>query len=221
MAEARFELAIPEGVWIGELSRRHPGTTFRVLAALPKGSLGVGLTEIRSDSLTAVIEEMAAYEAVPELAVLSRAEGRALVQFETTLPLLLLAARDSGVPLEMPFELVDGELAWEVTASREHLSELAGNLDAFGVPYTVDYLREEVAYEQLLTDTQRDLVERAIEHGYYDTPRECSLTELAETVGRSKSTVSEMLHRAEEKIVKHHIDREQENERRTVGTPAN
>lgn len=53
-----------------------------------------------------------------------------------------------------------------------------------------------------LTGTQYSLVVRAVELGYYDTPRECSLTDLAEAVGLAKSTVSETLHRAEGKLIK-------------------
>ena len=47
-----------------------------------------------------------------------------------------------------------------------------------------------------------DLLGTAIERGYYDTPRTCTLTELADAVGLAKSTTSEKLHRAEEKVVK-------------------
>lgn len=37
-----------------------------------------------------------------------------------------------------------------------------------------------------------------IERGYYDTPRRCTLTELADELDLAKSTCSERLHRAEE-----------------------
>lgn len=46
----------------------------------------------------------------------------------------------------------------------------------------------------------------AVEAGYYDTPRTCTLTELADEVGLAKSTCSEILHRAEEIIVKEFIE---------------
>ena len=125
-----------------------------------------------------------------------------IVQFETTLPLLLLPARDSGVPLEMPFELSDGTATWEITAPSDRLSELGSQLEFFDISFTVDYIQHEVEDEQLLTDTQLEVIEQAIELGYYDSPRECSQTDLAEELGRAKSTVSETLHRAEGKIIK-------------------
>ena len=55
--------------------------------------------------------------------------------------------------------------------------------------------------DHLLTDRQRTPVETAVAEGYYDTPRDCTLTELAEEVDVAKSTASETLHRAEGKII--------------------
>ncbi len=46
----------------------------------------------------------------------------------------------------------------------------------------------------------------AVEEGYYDTARTCSLTELAGEVGIAKSTCSETLHRAEETVIKQFIE---------------
>jgi len=60
----------------------------------------------------------------------------------------------------------------------------------------------------LLTETQTELVETAIEQGYYDTPRTCSLTDLGREVDIAKSTASETLHRAEEKIIKQFVGEE-------------
>jgi predicted DNA binding protein len=48
----------------------------------------------------------------------------------------------------------------------------------------------------------RYLLRTAVERGYYDTPRRCTLTELAEALDMAKSTCSETLHRAEGKITK-------------------
>ena len=133
-------------------------------------------------------------------------EDTVLVQFETTIPLLLFALEDSGVPLTMPFTIREGQAEWELTAPQHRLSELGTKLEEFGIPFTVNEISQRVEPEQLLTDRQLDLVERAIESGYYDTPRRCSLTALADEVDLAKSTCSETLHRAEEKIVKQFVE---------------
>jgi predicted DNA binding protein len=59
--------------------------------------------------------------------------------------------------------------------------------------------------DPLLTDRQRRLLETARDRGYYDTPRRITLTELANELDFAASTCSEVLHRAEERIVKEHL----------------
>jgi hypothetical protein len=205
MPRAKLRLTVPEGVWVGDLSRRHGGTQFRILAALADEGTGVGLAEVTSESLDAVLSEMRGTEDVVTVDVLQRRETTALVQFETTDPVLLFPVQDSGVPLEMPFDIVWGEAVWEITAPRERLSALGEQLSQFGISFNVEEIRQRIEESQLLTDKQADLVEAAVERGYYDTPRTCSLTELAEELGMAKSTCSETLHRAEGKIIKQFV----------------
>lgn len=208
MPRAKLTLTIPEGVWIGELSRSHPEARFRILAALPGDDTGVGLVEVSAPDLVAVLEGMESEPAVTDLEPLQRTDDAVLVQFETSEPLLLAPMQGSGVPIELPFDIVEGEASWTVTAPRDRLSALGDQLDAFGIEFTVDRIHQQITSEQLLTDRQRRVIETAIEGGYYDTPRECSLTELADELGIAKSTCSETLHRAEEKIIKRAVAEE-------------
>ena len=118
------------------------------------------------------VSAVRAYEDVESVDLLKRTDEDVLVQLGTTMPLLLLPARDSGVPLEMPFEIQDGTAVWEVTAPTDRLSELGSQLETFGISFAVDYVQQRLGEEQLLTDRQRRVVGAAIEQGYYDTPRE-------------------------------------------------
>ncbi|NHX36156.1 MULTISPECIES: helix-turn-helix domain-containing protein [Halolamina] len=203
MPEAKLTLTIPERTWPGEISRTHDDATIRILAAMTETDAGVGLAEIAAPDPRQVLADVRAHDSVDDVEVLQCGDDECLLQFRTHLPLLLLAARDSGLPLEMPFEIRDGDATWTLTAAQDAISELGDQLSALGIAYTVDYLQQEVAgSEELLTDRQRAIVRAAIERGYYDTPRECSLTELADAVGLAKSTASETLHRAEERVMK-------------------
>ena len=206
MPRAELTLTIPEEVWVGELSRAFPAAEFRILAAVPGKDSGVGLTEITADDLVAILGEMDDTDAVTDLEILQQWEDTALVQFETSDPLLLFPVQGSGIPLEMPFTLSDGEARWEITAPQERLSALGQQLEEFGIPFRVERVSQHVETEQLLTQSQLELIQAAVENGYYDTPRDCSLTDLAEAVGIAKSTCSETLHRAEEKIVKEFVE---------------
>jgi len=202
MPRADLTIDLPEGVWVGDLSRSYPDTTFRILSAFPDDDSGYGLLEINSEELDEILDRMRTHEAVQSLETVQRVEDRAVVQFETNeLPLLLTIQR-AQIPLEPPLELVDGEITLHLTAPRDRISAFADQLEALSIPYSLDRIYGDVELSTPLTDTQRELLIAALERGYYDTPRRITLTELAADLGMASSTVSETLHRAEEIVLK-------------------
>jgi predicted DNA binding protein len=207
MPYASLTVGLPGTVWIGDVSRSFPDATFRVLSAVPTDGTGFGLLDVESDDLSRVLDAVEDRDDVSSVRVMHRTDGTAVVQFETADPLLLHTIQESGAPIELPLTIRDGEATVELTASRDHLAAFGRQLDAFGMSYTLDRVYERSGSPDLLTDRQRTLLVRAVERGYYDTPRECTLTELADDVGLAKSTVSVTLHRAEETVVKEFVSR--------------
>ncbi|EMA08187.1 helix-turn-helix domain-containing protein [Haloferax denitrificans] len=208
MPRATLSITLPEQVWVSDLSGRYPDAEFTVLAAMPADETGVGLVEIRAADIEPVVTTIDEYESVVSVTILEAQPERALVQFETTEPLLILTLSEVGIPLELPITIVDGEVTVEVTAPRENLSELGDQLAQFGIPFDLVSIHQSIDTESLLTDDQYALLETAVAEGYYDTPRTCTLTELAEAVGLAKSTTSEKLHRAEGKVMKAFLARD-------------
>lgn len=206
MTQARLVVEMPDGPWVADVSRSHPDATFQVLAGLPGDGPGFALVWITAPDVDAVLEDMDEHPAVTEMSIMQQTDHEATVHFETSAPLLLIAAKESGVPIQMPVEIVEGEATIDVTGAHDRLSELGRQFREFGLEFRVKYIQERMELSQLLTETQQQLVLEAVDHGYYDTPRRCSLTDLAEEVGLAKSTCSETLHRAEEAIVKDFVD---------------
>lgn len=206
MTQARLAVELPDGPWAADISREFPEATLRVIAALPGDGPGFALVWITAPDIAAVLDAMESHPAVTEASVMDRSDHEATVQFETSAPLLLLAAKRSGVPIEMPVEISDGEAVIDVTGAHDRVAELGRQFDELGLEFRVKYVRERVQTSQLLTETEQDLLVRAVEEGYYDTPRSCSLTELADRVGLAKSTCSEALHRVEEIAVKRLVE---------------
>jgi len=202
LPKASLSIDIPEGAWVEEVSKKYPDATFRVLSAFATEDSGFGVVEIEADSgLAELVKDVSEHEAVADMEVLWNEGNDALLQFETRRPMMLLAARQSNIPVRMPFEIQDGVGTWELTASRERLSELSSVFDNMGINYEIEYVRG-IGSEEFLTDKQRSVMETALRMGYYDTPREASLSDVADELGIAKSTCSETIHRAEEKLVK-------------------
>ncbi len=206
MPRAVVSLSIPEAVWIGAVSRQHPDTTLRVLSAMPaEDEGGVAIVELGDGDVEGAMRAIQTAPTVTDFRQLTRGADNVVVQLETEQALLLVPLREAGVPVDTPFEITNGRASWELTASRDRLSNLVDLLETVGIEPTVESIQRAVDTEGLLTDTQAAVLESAVEAGYYDTPREISLTELAAELDLAKSTLSETLHRAEGTVIREFV----------------
>jgi predicted DNA binding protein len=83
---------------------------------------------------------------------------------------------------------------------REALTDLLDKLKREKIDVKIVRLTS-VADVETLTTHQRSIVQMALEEGYFDYPRRISLRQLAKKAGVSSATVSEVLRRAEKKIL--------------------
>ena len=112
-----------------------------------------------------------------------------------------------------PATVARGREHWSVlTADHEHASQAHAALQSLGAVEVdgltspgrsrlltgIGEVRQAV---QDLSPRQREILLRAIEHGYYESPRGCTIEKLAELDGASVSTVGEHLRRSEAKIL--------------------
>jgi len=202
MTHARLVVELPDAAWIADVSRTYPAASFRVLAAMPDDGPGYALVNVTARDVDGVLDAMRNHSALTDITVMARSDREVTVQFETTTPLLVRAAKRAGVPIRMPVEIEAGEATLSVIGAHDRLPELGARFEELGLSYRIDRMSRVEPTDRTLTDRQTEMVLTAVEHGYYDTPRRCTLTELAAEIGLAKSTVSETLHRAEEAVVK-------------------
>lgn len=178
------------------LSEAHPDATFEVLGAWPDGEELRLLVETDALDVDPLVETLETVPDVTDFEVRHAGSDRVLCEVTTT-PEPHGAMADSGIVLSFPLHLEDG---WLV-ASRDWLSAFRDELDSAGIEYWITQVSATPAASPLLTDRQREVVDVALERGYYDSPRDCTLTALAEHLDVNKSAVSRVLHRAEGKII--------------------
>jgi predicted DNA binding protein len=201
MLQARFAAELPPDAWTADVSRSFPAAELRLLTGITVGETAVELGEVRGGPVDAVDAAIADHPQVLEHERLYRDEDRAVAQYRTTERSLYAFLRRSSVPPEFPVVVSDGWYRFSVTAPREQVREVRAVLEASDRPYEVLALVDAGDAEGLLTDRQRDLLETALRAGYFEVPRECTLTELADRVGVDKSTASGVVRRAERNLV--------------------
>ncbi|EMA68665.1 Bacterio-opsin activator HTH domain protein [Halorubrum aidingense JCM 13560] len=207
MPQARLLVDLPEGPWIADVSRAFPDAGFRILTAVPGEGAGFALVQITARDTDAVLTAMDEHDALASVSVMARGAGVATVRIETDAPLLLLAAKRSGLPIEMPLDVGNGVARVEVTGEHERVAALGRHLGDLGLEFDVECVRQRVDPERLLTDRQREILLAAVELGYYDVPRRATLTAVADHVGIAKSTCSELLQRVERAVVGEFVER--------------
>jgi hypothetical protein len=206
MPQARLLVDLPDGPWIADISREFPDAGFRVLTAVSGESAGFALVKVTARDVDAVLSAMDAHETLASASVMAQEDGVATIRLETDAPLLLLAAKRSGLPIEMPLDIEDGVATVEVTGEHERVAEMGRRLSDLGLQFEVERVRQRVDPARLLTDRQREVLLTAVDLGHYDVPRRATLTEVAEHVGIAKSTCSETLQRVERTVVREFID---------------
>lgn len=215
MPRTKLTVAIPDETWMGVVSKRYPESSFSVLTAMVGEETGVGLIELESDDPVAVIADANRQKAVRDLDLLSKHDDQALLQVESSRPHLLEPVVSAGVPLSTPFTIQDGEVTWELTTTSERLSTLGDRLREANVEFAIEYVQnvEASTADRLLTPRQQEVLVEATAAGYYESPREASLTDVAESLGVAKATASGILHRAEGRIISWFLDEHGADER--------
>lgn len=118
-------------------------------------------------------------------------------------PCYLFSTQDCVAEL---LDIRDGRLHYSVTVpDRAGLAPLIQGLRETGSDvsvYRILAANEEEDEAPALTDKQREILELAIESGYYDRPRESSLDEIADELGITTSAASQRLSSVKRRLIR-------------------
>jgi predicted DNA binding protein len=201
MPRVRLKIKLPRDSLV-QYSIEHPESEFRMLSSRRTENRLQVVVEATSLDSIALIRTLDDAPEIRSYDVLHDDKQRVLLQIETEEHAPRAAARSVGMLPQYPMVLRDGWQTIETITSWERLSQLKVEFEANYVSFEILSVTQPVEVTDLLTDRQWEVLTEAIARGYYNTPRGCSLTDLATTLDVSPSAVSGILHRAEEQIIK-------------------
>jgi predicted DNA binding protein len=170
-----------------------------------ENSIGNSIIEIFHHSIDLIIEEIRNHKSVIEFSVLEKEKTRVKFNVKTKDPFLLYAIINCGVLINFPVRVRDGYAYWRLVSSRKSIDDLLTLFEQKGIdhtllrigtsPYNVDDDKNK------LTLDESTILNKAISLGFFEIPRNISLEELANELGKSKSALSVTLRKIIKKKV--------------------
>jgi Predicted DNA binding protein len=194
-------MVLREELWVHDVSTSFPDATLRLLTGVPRGDRALELGEVRADSPGEVAEAIRFHPDIVAYDEVYAGEERTVAQYEADEQGLYEFLWSSSLPPEFPVVVQDGEMEFEITATREQFEAFGTALDEGGRQYDLLSLVHTDEGESLLTDRQRECLAVAHRRGYFAVPRECPLAEVADALDVDKSTASETIRRGTDRVV--------------------
>ncbi|MFB6184937.1 MAG: helix-turn-helix domain-containing protein [Haloarculaceae archaeon] len=210
-----------DGCWTANLNEDFPNVSATIIYSYRL--LGVSITMIEATNVAdpdELVAWLADHEVMTDARLVSYDDdrGTAFVSLAgdygtDTEPVLNVLLRNRCFPT-VPATVSGGREHWSVVASdHEQVSTAHEELQGIGrvevdslcdpdLDRLLTGLFEVKQAVQALSPRQREVLARAVEEGYYDTPRGCNIADLAELDSANTSTVGEHLRRSEAKILK-------------------
>lgn len=201
LIRARFLVEIPADIWIAELSSGVPDATFRLLTGVPKGDRSLELGEVRAEAPGDVAAAIANHRDISTFERLYEDSERVIAHYEAQEQRLYEFLWDSSLPPEFPILIQDGEMEFDLTASRDQFDAFGSALEASGLRYELLSVSETGKAGSLLTERQRECLRVALRLGYFEVPRDRTLAEVADALDVDPSTASENIRRGTARIV--------------------
>jgi predicted DNA binding protein len=195
-------MTLPSDTWVASVSQSFPNATFRLLTGVPVEDRAMELGEVVGPDAESAAEAIRSHPDVVAYDLLYADAERALAQYESTSQRLYEFLGRSSLPPEFPVVVEDGRFEFDLTVSREQFEAAGTVLDDSEFDYELLSVVETGDEGSVLTDRQRECLHVALREGYFEVPRECTLADVAATVGIDKSTASEILRRGESRVLK-------------------
>lgn len=190
---------MPDMVAVAEA---FPDTVMRFLANYPTDSGVCSVLEVRTGEPERFSSEISDRWDMETVEVLHTDDETVVVMIEGQPPEGYFVSKDINYHPTTPVIVREGYLFIEFVMPESKLAAMWEALDERRVEYQILSITDGYDVVDSLTARQREILSDAIEQGYYDDPRECTLTDLARRFEVNKSVISGVLHRAEGEIIR-------------------
>jgi len=196
----------PPKIWLGKISREFPYYRIEIKSFIPISQdpfIGNSLIHIKGNNIGKIKKRLAGFQNLIKYHIMDESKSHISINAHTKDQILLDSIVNSELLVNFPVIIEKGMGRFNIASSRKSLDEFLVNLDKHNIHYKVktieDYSDKELKLQ--LTSKQYKVYQKAKESGYYDVPRQITLTKLAKKIGVAKSSLSSMLQRIHNRLL--------------------
>ena len=204
--EATF--TVPTGEFpLGTIFEDLPGVTVELERIIPGADVVVPYFWVHGQQGDDIVAAFSSHPGVRDLHLVDSVNGEYLLKVEwaTDYDGVLKALTELEIPLLKAWG-TNEEWTFSIRADdRETIAAFHQRCEEYGIPITLTKLHAltsiEMGSEQGLTDLQRQTLVLAYERGYFNSPRDVTMTDLGDELGISQQAVASRLRRGIKRVL--------------------
>ena len=197
---------------LGTVFNELPGVTVKLERVVPGTDVVIPYFWVRGSHSEDIVGAFSDHAGVQSIELVDSVEDEYLLRAEWTTEYdgIFSMLAETGVPL-IEATGTDQQWTFEIRGDdRSDIADFQQRCRELDIPLTLASLHAltpvETATEAAITDEQQEALHLAYKQGYYETPREITMTELGEELGISQQAVASRLRRGTRRILGRALD---------------
>ncbi len=198
--EAVLNVRIPE-LWVTPVTEKYDGEVSCQIGG-HSGKAGWGMVTIKGNDqeVDKMVEEIRVHPSVGRVQIKDRQRGTVSFFVDVIRCRACRVLITSKAFMVYPVGIKKGRMKWLlITDDNRTVGKLSEKLEEIGCDVKIDRITP-LSEKGVLTDRQQEIVGAAFAAGYFDFPRRIGSTRLANQLGVSVSTLSEVMRAAQRRI---------------------
>ncbi len=206
IVQIKLSIDIPQDKWLATFNKKYPELNFQILSNFLIGeNTGITSFQIRGASVKQFISDFKDSLAKKTSQILFEGENLVILNVKEVDPWILNTLVKTELLVSYPVLVKRGKIRMEAITNRSKVDKFLTQLKKKDIGAKI----ERIGYyykSTLLTQRQNEIVNLAYEKGFFNIPRNISLSLFAKDLKISKSALSETLRRIFKKLANNYLN---------------
>ncbi|TFH30154.1 MAG: hypothetical protein E4G98_02605 [Promethearchaeota archaeon] len=203
--KSKLLIHFPDQLWL-VLTKKYPQLQFEIKAFVPVEQdpfVGNSLIAITGSIPESLLQELENHPSLMSYSVMERSSNQMILNTITKDQFLMLTIVKNMILVDLPVPVSNGCAEFVVSSTRSNIDHFIQDLEDRGLRVEIKSIGiySEDILQDVLTPRQFEVFNLAKQKGYYESPRQITLTELAREINVAKSSLSSILQRIHAKLL--------------------